>query len=407
MIKFKSLKTRLLIAFGLLSLIISLFFIRLSSLLIETAEANAFQSMLIKEQERLMSLPEPSDQSLLQYTVLYKSISAVPNDILTAINNQRSGNFITKDGIHYVFRVFETNNSQNVLLMNVGSFTANKHLSQYKSLFLYSISIAALILCLLSSWYLAKLLSRPIELLTQQVEQKGITQTRRKQKVLDIGITYGLERNDEIGKLANALSNSYSKIEGLLLREQNFTRDVSHELRTPITVIKNMLAIHTPVFLDDSEYKVLQEATSDLEQTIEVLLALARQENLVFAELKILPVLEQTVLNLYYKHPEIDFAVDVEVDPKMKAYCNEVLFTLLSQNLVNNAFYHGDGKSMRIASTESTLVFENSVVSNLSSRAHRGLGHGQYLVHRIAEQMNWHVKIEKTDKAYRVIIEMT
>ncbi|GBL03208.1 HAMP domain-containing sensor histidine kinase [Glaciecola sp. KUL10] len=402
MIRFKSLKTRLLIAFGLLSLIICLFFIRLSSLLIETAETNAFQSMLIKEQERLLQQENSEKPSLLQYTVLYKSINSVPQDIRIAMANQHSGSFTTSDGMHYVFRLFKNKENQSVLLMNVGSFTANQYLSQYKSLFLYSISVAAFILCALSSWYLAKLLSRPIELLTKQVKNKATHSQLVIKESNNIEKIYGLDRHDEIGMLANALDDSYTKIESLLVREQNFTRDVSHELRTPITIIKNTLALHEHQYLDAEEFNVLQESTNELEQTVEVLLALARQENLNFKSLKLLPIIEQAVLNLFHKYPDIEFEVDLDINSKVTAHCNAALFGLLSQNLVNNAFYHGGGRKMSIKEVNNELVFENPIVTSSNKTSYRGLGHGQYLVKRIAEQMNWKVNIVKNGQVYKV-----
>lgn len=172
MIRFTSLQNRLMVAFTCLSLIICVFFIRFSTILIEIAEANAYQSVLAQEEQRLIANKNTLLTPTILNTVLYANMSSVPNEIIKAVGNARSGSFVTKDNQQFVFRILLMEQNTQLLLMNINSLSANQHLSQYKSLFLYSISGSAFILCLLSSWYLSKWLSRPIEQLTKNVEKK-------------------------------------------------------------------------------------------------------------------------------------------------------------------------------------------------------------------------------------------
>ena len=239
MIRFTSLQNRLMVAFTCLSLIICVFFIRFSTLLIEIAEANAYQSILAQEEQRLTESTDTLLIPSVQNAVLYTNMELVPNDIVTAVGNAGSGSFETKDDQRFVFRVLAVEQNPQLLLMNINSFSANQHLSRYKSLFLYSISGSAFILCLMSSWYLSKWLSRPIQQLTKSVEKRGSPTALNSERNSTVASMFGLDRSDEIGKLAKALEESYGKIKLLLQRERNFTRDVSHELRTPITLIKN------------------------------------------------------------------------------------------------------------------------------------------------------------------------
>lgn len=403
MIKFKSLQTRLLVAFACLSFVICIFFIRLSTLLIETAEINAYQLVLANEEQRLLNTTNTELLKARLNTVLYSNLDTVPNEIVSEVENKQSGSFETKDGQHFIFRAFLLNKKPHLLLMNLNSFAANQYLVQYKSLFLYSISVSAFILCLLSSWYLSKWLSRPIVLLTQNVAQRDLNHTEVHYNIAPIAM-YGAGRADEIGMLAKALDESYQNIQTLLLREQNFTRDVSHELRTPITIIKNTLAIKTKGAISKGEQETLQYATKELEQTVEILLALARQENLVFAELKVLPIVENTLLKLYHLHPDFPFDASVDIPSQMQATGNELLFGLLCQNLVNNALYHGNGSSMTIRASGTNIIFENALDMTPHRPINHGLGHGQYLVKRIANEMKWSVSAEQDEGIYRVVV---
>ena len=300
MIRFTSLQNRLMVAFTCLSLIICIFFIRFSAILIEIAEANAYQSMLAQEEQRLTANTNKLLMPTILNTVLYTNMDMVPNEIITAIGNARTGSFETKDDQQFVFRILMIEQNPQLLLMNVNAFSMNQHLSQYKSLFLYSISGSAFVLCLLSSWYLSKWLSRPIQQLTKNVESRGSAADLKYEQNMAVPSMIGLDRSDEIGKLAKALEESYDKIQTLLQRERNFTRDVSHELRTPITLIKNTLTLNHSKVGSAAEHKLLKQSANELEQTVEILLALARQENLRFTEFKVLPIIEKTVLKVYH-----------------------------------------------------------------------------------------------------------
>ncbi|GKT30193.1 HAMP domain-containing histidine kinase, partial [Aduncisulcus paluster] len=67
-------------------------------------------------------------------------------------------------------------------------------------------------------------------------------------------------------------------------REKDFTRDVSHELRTPLSVIKGALEL---IRLSHSSKSPemqkplgrIERSVKDMEETIETLLWIAREEN--------------------------------------------------------------------------------------------------------------------------------
>lgn len=399
MIKFKSLRSRLLIAFLLLSTTICAFFIHLSVLLVEQARENTFQQMLAIQGESIKKTYEMSgmfNAALHPHLALLEDKQQVL--MLLEENNYPLKNFnsaLIRTGSKIIFEyplettksiwlVLDTKALQDVTLVN-----------DYMMLFLYCISAGVFILGVLSSWYLAKILSSPISKLSEDVSGSASSNTTT---------FYGNNRNDEIGTLSRTLSYAFEQLQEVLLREQNFTRDVSHELRTPITLIKNTLAITQDKPIDSEAVKVIEQASKELEQTVEVLLALARQENVAFEPCTILPIVEKTVLAIYTSHPGLEFNVRLNLPANLTASGNPYLISLLCQNLVNNGFYHGDGAQMEITAVDGNIVFENHISQENERPYYQGLGHGQYLVKRIANAMDWDVKVVQTNTLYKVTV---
>lgn len=399
MIKLRKLNSRLLIAFSVLSTVVCLFFIQLSLLLVEQTKENTFHQILVSEAVKIEQAYTTSgeiktvDNTIIKIYQSEKDLRAILPDESTALITY-SGALLNIEP--YLILRHELSTLVPIwLVINTNTLDRVTNVDDYMMLFLYSIVVGVILLTLLSSWYLAKLLSLPIQRLTEGViEKKQSTHTE----------LYGRSRSDEIGTLSRAFEEAFNKLEQALKREQNFTRDVSHELRTPITLIKNTLSLskHNPV--DNSQADILQQASQELEQTVEVLLALARQENLAFEPCLILPIIEKTILSIYNCYPQLVFDVNIDLSSKLEVMGNPYLISLLCQNLVNNGFYHGAGGSMVVYSEDNTIVFENSITKDKASPYYQGLGHGQYLVTRIAEEMNWGINIEQTIDSYKVIL---
>ncbi|MDO6695423.1 HAMP domain-containing sensor histidine kinase [Aliiglaciecola sp. 3_MG-2023] len=399
MIKFKSLKLQLFCAFGGLSLIICLFFIRLSFLFADIIQQNSAETILRNEglhiasiYQQYKTIPDTS----VNYISIYSDLSQLPPEIQQQFDQNQGVNKIHYQS-NYSFLLSQplANNAQVFLLLNRTQLESASHMSSVMPLFLFSISIGVSVLTLLSSWYLATLISRPVQSLTNSVIAHRSSQDCEIQ---------GKEREDEIGHLAVAFSETFEQLQRALKREQDFTRDVSHELRTPITLIKNTLELSKTSPLDKEGFLILEQASNELKQTVEVLLALAREKNLEFNSLAILPIVEKTVLAIYRIYPHIGFQVNIAIPPSMKVTGNHYLISLLCQNLVNNGFYHGYKGGMKISAEGNKLIFENEL-SEIDERPYyQGLGHGQYLVNRIANVMGWDLSIEQFDDSYRVTV---
>ena len=81
---------------------------------------------------------------------------------------------------------------------------------------------------------------------------------------------------------------------------------------------------------------------------------------------------------------------------------NAHLINLLCQNLMNNGFYHGTSSTMTIYRSQNIVIFENALSGTQAKPHYQGLGHGQYLVKRIVNMMQWEINTEQIDGAFQV-----
>ncbi len=93
---------------------------------------------------------------------------------------------------------------------------------------LIAIALAATIVILVASYFIAATAIDPIERLTSAVA--GIGSER-------LGRRLRWKRRDEVGRLADAFDAMLDRLQSAFARERQFISDASHELRTPLTVI--------------------------------------------------------------------------------------------------------------------------------------------------------------------------
>ncbi|MCP4525349.1 MAG: HAMP domain-containing histidine kinase [Aestuariibacter sp.] len=394
--KLSGIQAQLFIAFGSLVLVINLFYTRLSVLFVDVTEDIVASHLLDQEIQRLEQhwLSQKTVTALSSSAFSLSDVPSNKNWGPAAIDNNMMVSRQADDAAY--FKAFVTDGlPAGGVRMQASALTPLSSFTDVFSVFLFSASAAAMILAILSTWFLASRLAKPLQALAESV----------KTQAPDAPCTIaGTERQDEIGTLATTFTTTYSALQDAWQRERDFTHDVSHELRTPITLLKNTLAIHPETVANDTERQLLEQATNTLQQTVEVLLALARKENLQFSAVAVMPVLERVLLAIHHVHPELIFEAELKVDDNAKVIGNAYLITLLCQNLVNNGVYHGGGKGMTISLADGQWVFENPLADTQSRPYYQGLGHGQYLVKRIASVMQWDIDFQQTEACYRVVL---
>jgi len=90
------------------------------------------------------------------------------------------------------------------------------------------ISLAAMGVVLLASYFIAASATDPIKRLTAAIAEIGSERLDRRLR---------WHRSDELGRLAAAFDAMLDRLQSAFARERQFISDASHELRTPLTVI--------------------------------------------------------------------------------------------------------------------------------------------------------------------------
>jgi two-component system, OmpR family, sensor kinase len=95
---------------------------------------------------------------------------------------------------------------------------------------LFEITVAAMIVIVVASYFIARSAIDPIERLTSAVAEIGSERLDRRLR---------WRRRDEVGRLAAAFDAMLDRLQSAFARERQFISDASHELRTPLTVINS------------------------------------------------------------------------------------------------------------------------------------------------------------------------
>lgn len=240
-------------------------------------------------------------------------------------------------------------------------------------------------------------------------------------------------RDDEVGLLARHLDALTVRTQSFIEREQAFTRDVSHELRTPLAVLG--MASERLMGRDDvpaevaAELQRMRQVLWDLDQTVNTLLALAREAHgpqvtggtAAFAAAPdapvsqaLLPLLERVVLEQAPRLQGKDIQLELAVSPALRVDLPAAVLHILLSNLVGNAFSHGEPGPVRISADATGLELHNrsrAWPDGLSRHlgepfvkgaASAGFGLGLAIVHRLAERQGLHLSLDQAGGHTRV-----
>ena len=260
--------------------------------------------------------------------------------------------------------------------------------------------LAVVLLCSAGFAYvLAKRVLKPLNKLTQLVDSTG--------RQPDIPLTTRFADDfsaDEIGRLARALQAAWQRVAEFIGREQQFTQDVSHELRTPLAVMQGALTLlqHGPLTPQQLQFVArLQQAQQQINQTIDTLMLLAREHVPAPVPVKLLPVVEQSVLQQQAKLAGKAIELEVDIAPAAELTIDPMSLLILLNNLIGNAFDYTAAGVIRISFAAQVLTVQDSGAgideqlqsqvfnSGIKGSNSTGMGVGLSLVKRLCDK--WHI----------------
>lgn len=144
------------------------------------------------------------------------------------------------------------------------------------------VAFFVIILTIIVSFFLSRYFTEPLVKMNNLAA--GVAEGQYDQKI-------NLNRNDELGELAEVLNKMSSRLDYLEKTREESTSDLAHELRTPLTIISNYLCA-----MEDGVLPLEKETLIEMKEEINRLLKLVdRLEELAETEEKILNLNKQSV----------------------------------------------------------------------------------------------------------------
>lgn len=275
-----------------------------------------------------------------------------------------------------------------------------------------NVIVLVLVVVGISSWLLARSLTRPLGQLSRAARALGSG---------DLKTRVGLKNRDELGEVSQAFDEMADRVSGLLRAERELLANVSHELRTPLTRIRMALALVADAEGDVAVAReMLGEIGEDLDELERLITDVLTAARLDFEEagastgipplrrqrVDLTELLEHAVSRFRATHPKRTLDADIPEDlPSVNA--DPVLLRRVFDNLLENAHKYterpdeaiqivarfGDkitvdviDKGMGIAADDLPRIFRPFYrVDKSRTRATGGLGLGLPLAKRIVD----------------------
>ncbi len=398
-----SLRSRLVLAFGLFALVTALCFSAFGLLFVYTVEDSFFHNMLDQEaahQQRHGAGTPP----LRDFVRVYGDSAAFPPDLQRALaRTPRGKEFAGDDGRHYHVRALAP--APGYLVAEVSRELVVRPRMPFILGFLALSMLVIVALVLAIGYWIARRATAPLTRLTGLLAAANPNQLPRR-------LADGMPDN-EIGQLARALDAAMARVAGFIEREQHFTRDASHELRTPLAVIDGAAQLLAqrplPPQAADQLHRI-RTAAAHMAHSVDTLLALAREELRADAPapLALLPLVESVVVQFAYLLDGKPVEVCVEVDAADTVRLHPGALHILLGNLVSNAFAHTQQGQVRIAYADRLLTVTDDgpgiapevqprlFDAGAKGQASAGYGLGLSITQRLAAQVGVGLQIATT-----------
>ena len=355
------LQRRLMAVLAVYALLVGMLFGGLAMLFVYAVEDEFFVTTLHTEADRQRLHRSTQGRwaaPALPFIRLYARGQGLPADLARQHAAQpHRHEFAGDEGRHYHLLRLDADGT--LLVAEVSQQLVVRPLRQTLLAWLLGGGVAAVALALLLAAALARRTSAPLARLAQ-----AVAGSRPDALPGNLASLTPDPVHDEVGELARHLDALHQRTRDFIAREQAFTADASHELRTPLAVLG--LAIERlrqqapptqqPVLAS------MQATLWQLQQTVELLLALAREAPIhaPAQDQPLLPVLEQTLLAHAPLLEQQGVQIEIEVSPRTTRRWPPALTQLLVANLLANALAHARAPHIRIEADAHRLSLCNA-----------------------------------------------
>jgi signal transduction histidine kinase len=212
------------------------------------------------------------------------------------------------------------------------------------------------ILILILSYYIAKVVTKPIQLLVEAT-------TRYSQRDFS---PIKIHRSDEIGKLGESFNAMGNQLQKYIHMQKQFVANVSHELRTPLTAIRGyseylMSEIKGREDIEKAVYHLYNESNR-LTKLVDELLLLSRleaeQRDFKMATLNFTKLIEDSIEKMEFKAGRNNISIRKELEPEIYVKGDKDKLTQAIVNILGNAikYSHESSEVIAILEKESSMA---------------------------------------------------
>ena len=419
MISKQPLTRRIVIAFTLMTLVVSALFSISIVVIVFVLEEHLVSQTLDRELTEVLKILDGDNKDnfspILPFGIRFYTTQDKKFSIPENFSKTQKGfsEIVNKKEAFYVYTK-EAGNHRHILVQDQQDFEAHEKT-------LHEVVVASFLCSVVVAWLLGWVVARraisPLIHLSDQVRKSSPGNPFN----ANLSNEYP---NDEVGDLAIAFDSAMSEIVQLLKREQLFTSDVSHELRTPLMIIASSCEL-----LNSSELSThqvaqvgrIERAAEDMHSLVKTFLILARSKTNRFdnSPTKTLEQIARGQVNLWsplIEEKGLLFTVKKQGFDLVEY--NETLLNTVMTNLLRNALHYTEqgeiqlilepgcfsvkDSGMGISKEDENEIF-NPFFRGINARGD-GLGLGLSLVRRICCDQGWNVEVKNNDDQGSIFI---
>jgi signal transduction histidine kinase len=412
--KTKSLRARIVLAFSVFGISISLLF-GLSTLYIRTTVENALVTEQLQRdvdelvgQVREDPTKRPGTSILQAWTYSPRTIYRAPlgwQSVGTGVHDMQETSF---DGlqVHYKLAVRTAEDITGFVRYNVARDELTTR--QLKVAVAITIAVFSLLSFIIGYWSSNRVI-RPVRDLARRVRKlRGVAKRQHLAPFF---------AQDEVGELAIALDDYADQLTDLINRDRYFNADVSHELRTPLAVVAStaeLMAASPEQSPKQSERLArIRRATAQCSNLIETLLLLSRSERAPPSDgeyTDVGGVVEEVVDSCQVLLAKKTVTLQIVEDAKKVAVvAPPAVLTVALNNLVGNACKYTLEGRIDVRITPDSVIIEDTgpglsqspeLLFERGARGDdaggKGAGLGLAIVKRICELYGWEVSLQSS-----------
>ncbi|WP_163931251.1 HAMP domain-containing sensor histidine kinase [Paraferrimonas sp. SM1919] len=409
---FTTIRNKIIVNIIAISVAVSLVFVMIGLLVSYYVEDAMFTRQLndekVKVESQLVRGQIPTTG--IPYIKYYPNKGELPKPILTLLAQEPQRiEFPGDNSQHY--HLLEIKNGY--LVAEVSDYLIVRQIKQGIAYLVVQVLVVILLLVGFIAWRIARRIVKPIDKLTSILNSMD-------QNALPQGFAKEFD-NDEMGLFAQKLDQTMTRLDKFIKREQDFTRDVSHELRTPVAINQGAVSLLKQTQLSEQQQQLvtrIDQANSQMHDCIEGLLTLAREGEFNTETVKLLPLIEQAVIE---HHELLDSnrakpELQLNVSSELSFQSNPKALSIIINNLIANAFSHSDG-DIDISNDEAELIITNPTKNMASQHPNDlfnkgvksddsgGLGLGLSIVERLCTQLNLAISISHENGEIKVVLK--